>query len=108
MPRCPAAEQGKGARHPIVRTHPVNRRKALDLGRRRAAWIVGLPVPESEALLDKLWAHATQPAFIWRHRWRVGDVLVWDNRCLIHRRDAFDPSYRRIMLRLTVRGEKPV
>jgi taurine dioxygenase len=100
--------RAKGARHPIVRTHPLTKRKALYLGRRRAAWIVGLPVPESEALLDELWAHATQPAFVWRHSWRVGDILVWDNRCLIHRRDAFDPSSRRVMLRLTVRGEKPV
>jgi len=96
-----------GARHPMVRRHQPTGRSALYLGRRFAGWVVGLPVPESEALLDELWSYATRAEFTYRHAWQPGDVLVWDNRCLIHRRDPFDPSSRRIMLRLTVRGERP-
>ena len=96
-----------GARHPAVRTHPVSGRRALFLGRRRNAWIVGLELDQSEALLDELWAHATREAFTWHHRWRPGDVLVWDNRCVMHRRDAFDATQRRIMHRAQVAGDRP-
>jgi taurine dioxygenase len=87
--------QAPGARHPVFRTHPVTGRKALYLGRRLNGYIVGLPLEESEQLLDELWRHASRPEFAWAHEWRMGDVLVWDNRCLVHRRDAFDPSTRR-------------
>ena len=100
--------QTPGAIHPLVRTHPVTRRNALFLGRRRNACIVGLLLEESEALLDELWAHATQPQFTWHHAWRKGDVLLWDNRCVLHRRDAFDPAARRVMHRTQVQGDKPV
>jgi taurine dioxygenase len=100
--------QTPGARHPLVRVHPLSKRKALFLGRRRNGYIVGLPVPESEALLDRLWAHATQPQFVFTHRWSVGDVVMWDNRCVMHRREAFDPQSRRIMHRTQVKGEVPV
>jgi taurine dioxygenase len=100
--------QTPGARHPLVRVHPLTQRKALFLGRRRNGYIVGLPVPESEALLDRLWAHATQDRFVFTHRWTVGDVVIWDNRCVMHRRDAFDPQSRRIMHRTQVQGEAPV
>ena len=88
-----------GARHPLVMTHPQTGRKALYLGRRRNGYIVGLPAAESEALLDELWAHATQDRFTMRHCWRMGDVVMWDNRCTMHRRDAFDSSARRILHR---------
>jgi taurine dioxygenase len=94
-----------GALHPIVRTHPVTGRKALFLGRRRNAVIAGLALAESERLLDRLWAHATQPAFTWYQRWREGDLVLWDNRCTMHRRDAFDPATRRLMHRTQVSGE---
>lgn len=97
-----------GAVHPMVRTHPVTGRNALYLGRRHNAYIVGLPLEESEALLDAVWAHATQPQFSWHHSWKVGDVLMWDNRCVMHRRNAFDPSTRRIMHRTQIRGDQPV
>lgn len=97
-----------GAIHPIVRTHPETGRKALFVGRRRYAYIVGLPLDESEALLDAIWAHAEKPEFSWHHQWRVGDVLMWDNRCAMHRRDAFDPSARRVMHRTQIKGSKPV
>jgi taurine dioxygenase len=91
--------QAPGARHPLVMTHPQTGRKALYLGRRRNGYIVGLPLPESEKLLDALWGHATQERFAMRHQWRMGDVVMWDNRCTMHRRDAFDPSARRILHR---------
>jgi taurine dioxygenase len=99
--------EAPGARHPIVRTHPVTGRKCLYLGRRRNGCILGLDLADSEATLDRLWAHATQPEFAWIHRWRKGDVLVWDNRCVLHRRDAFDPASRRMMHRVQIAGERP-
>jgi taurine dioxygenase len=100
--------QAPGVVHPLVRTHPESGRKALFLGRRLNAWIVGLPVAESEALLDRLWAHATQDRFVWRQEWQVGDLIVWDNRCAMHRRDAFDPASRRLMHRTQIKGDRPV
>jgi taurine dioxygenase len=96
-----------GAEHPIVRTHPVTGKKALFLGRRRNAYIPGLPLADSEALLDALWAHATKPEFEWYQEWRKGDLILWDNRCVMHRRDAFDPASRRIMHRTQVKGDRP-
>ena len=92
-----------GAIHPIVRTHPETGRQALYLGRRRNAYIMGLPLVNSEALLDDLWAHATQPKYSWHHQWREGDVIMWDNRCVMHRRDSFDATKRRIMHRTQIK-----
>jgi taurine dioxygenase len=100
--------EAPGARHPMVRTHPVTGRAALFLGRRRNAYIVGLPVEESERLLDRIWAHASQPGFTFHHKWRVGDLIMWDNRCAMHRRDSFDPNSRRVMHRTQVQGDEPV
>lgn len=100
--------EAPGAVHPLVRTHPVTRRRALFLGRRRNAYVIGLPLEESEALLDQLWRHATQPELSWYQNWRVGDLVMWDNRCTMHRRDAFDPAARRRLHRTQVCGEKPV
>lgn len=91
-----------GARHPLVRVHPVTGRKSLYLGRRRNAYIPGLPVADSEALLDTLWAHTTQDRFTWRQQWQAGDLVAWDNRVTLHRRDAFDPQARRLMYRTQV------
>ncbi len=91
-----------GARHPLVQAHPVTGRKALFLGRRRNAYIHGLPLAESEALLDRLWAHASQPENTWYQEWRVGDVVLWDNRCTIHRREGFPADSRRLMLRTQI------
>ena len=92
-----------GAHHPLVRVHRESGRKCLFLGRRRNSYVVGLPIADSEALLDELWAHATQPQFTFRQQWRVGDLLVWDNRCTLHRRDAFDPAARRLMHRTQIK-----
>ena len=99
--------EAPGARHPLVRQHPVTGRKALFLGRRRNAYIRGLPLADSESLLDALWAHATGEANTWYQSWRVGDAVMWDNRCTIHRRESFDPGSRRLMLRTQIGARKP-
>lgn len=96
-----------GPSHPIIRTHPETGRNALYLGRRPNAYINGLSVEESEEILDALWRHATQPKFTWRHHWRGGDILIWDNRCIMHHRDPFDGGYRRVMHRVQCGGDKP-
>ena len=97
-----------GPLHPIVRTHPHTRRKALYLGRRFGAYIPGLPLAESEALLERLWAGAALPQDVWTQQWQLGDLIIWDNRCTMHRRDAFTGQGRRRMHRLTTIGERPV
>jgi alpha-ketoglutarate-dependent taurine dioxygenase len=93
-----------GARHPLVAVHPETGRKSLFLGRRRNSYIVGMDLEESEDLLDALWAHAAKPELVFRQRWKAGDVLVWDNRCTLHRRDAFDPNARRLMHRTQIKA----
>lgn len=100
--------QTVGAQHPLVRTEQGSGRKALFLGRRRNAYITGLEVMESEALLDALWAHATQPRFTMCHQWKVGDLLMWSNLCVLHRRDSFDPKARRVMHRSQIRGNERI
>ncbi len=97
-----------GARHPLVRTEPKTGRKALFLGRRLNSYVIGLSVPESEALLDALWAHATSPQFAMCHAWRVGDVLMWNNLSVLHRRDPFDPKSRRVMHRSQIKGNERI
>lgn len=96
-----------GPSHPAIRTHPETGCDALFLGRRPYSYAQGLPVPESEALLDRLWAHAAKPEFAWYHTWAVGDVVIWDNRCTMHRRNAFDNDARRIMHRTQIKGTRP-
>jgi taurine dioxygenase len=97
--------QSPGAYHPLVCTHPETGRQLLYLGRRRNAYVGGLTRPESEALLDELWSFATNEAFAWHIEWQVGDLVLWDNRCTMHRRDAFDPNSRRVLHRTQVKGE---
>ena len=96
-----------GAVHPVVCTHPETGRSALFLGRRPYAYLVGLEVAESEALLDQLWAHIAQERFVWRQQWRKGDLLIWDNRSVMHQREAFDPQARRLLHRVMIKGSKP-
>lgn len=105
MPEVKDPSKAPGARHPVIRLHPDTGREALYLGRRRNSYVIGLTAAASEQLLDRLWAHATRPEFVWTHRWKVGDLVLWDNRCTMHRRDAFDDASRRIMHRTQVRGE---
>ncbi len=94
-----------GTLHPIVCTHPDTGRQGLYLGRRRNAYIEGLTRSESEALLDELWRYATRDQFTWYNAWRVGNLVLWDNRCTMHRRDPFDATARRIMHRTQIKGE---
>jgi len=96
--------EAPGAIHPLAPIHPETGRRGLYLGRRRNAYIEGLTLDESDALLDRLWSAATAPAHTWRHVWRVGDLVLWDNRCTMHRRDAFDPGARRVMHRTQIKG----
>ncbi len=93
-----------GTAHPIVCRHPQTGAQTLYLGRRRNAYVIGLPLSDSEALLDHLWAHAAQAQFAFSHAWRVGDVLMWDNRTTLHRRDPFDADARRLMYRTQISG----
>jgi taurine dioxygenase len=97
--------QSPGAVHPLVCTHPASDRRMLYLGRRRNAYLAGLELAESEALLNELWSIVDRREFSWEHVWRVGDLVLWDNRCTMHRRDAFDPNSRRIMHRTQVKGD---
>jgi alpha-ketoglutarate-dependent taurine dioxygenase len=96
-----------GMLHPLVCIHPETGRRALYLGRRRNAYIDGLSLDDSNALLDEIWTHATRDALTWRHRWRAGDLVLWDNRCTMHRRDAFDPAARRVMHRTQIKSDAP-
>jgi taurine dioxygenase len=98
-----------GTYHPLFCTHPETQRRLLYLGRRRNAYIDGLTLPESETLLDRLWSYAAQEAFVWHSAWEPRDLVLWDNRCTMHRRDAFDAGSRRIMHRTQIKGDrKPV
>jgi alpha-ketoglutarate-dependent 2,4-dichlorophenoxyacetate dioxygenase len=95
------AEILKGAVHPLVRTIPRSNRKSLYLAS-HASRIVDWPVPEGRLLLRDLIEHATQPRFVYRHRWSVGDLVIWDNRCTMHRATPFeDTKYRRELRRVT-------
>jgi alpha-ketoglutarate-dependent taurine dioxygenase len=102
------ASKAPGVKHPIVRTHPVTRRKCLYLGRRLNSYIFDLSLAESEEVLDGIWAHTCQDKYVWEHKWRVGDLLVWDNRCTMHHRNAFAPNARRLMHKSTTAGEPVV
>jgi taurine dioxygenase len=93
-----------GTYHPLVCTHPETGRQCLYLGRRRNAYIEGLALAESEALLDELWHYATREELSWYNTWRAGDLVLWDNRCTMHRRDPFDAATRRIMHRTQMKG----
>ncbi len=91
----------------LVRVNPINGRKALYVSA-HASHIVGQPLAEGRALLDELTAHATQPAFCWSHQWRQGDLIIWDNRAVLHRATPYDAvKYQRLMQRTTVAGDAP-
>lgn len=97
------------ATHPLVRTHPETHRKSLYLNPNRMEYIVGLERAESDRLLDELIAHATQMKYQYRHVWRQGDIVIWDNRCTMHKANADYPEgERRLMHRVIVAGTEPV
>jgi alpha-ketoglutarate-dependent 2,4-dichlorophenoxyacetate dioxygenase len=92
-------------RHPVVRANPVNGARALFLGA-HASHIEGLPVADGRALLKDLLDHVTQPRFCYRHEWAEGDLVVWDNRCVLHRATPYDTTrHKRLMQRTTVSGD---
>ena len=97
------------ATHPLVRTHPETGRKSLYLNPNRMEQVVGLGRAESDRLLDELIAHATQARYEYRHVWRQGDIVIWDNRCTMHKANANYPEgERRLMHRVIVAGTAPV
>lgn len=91
-----------GAIHAIVRTHDETQQTVLYLGRREWAYVPGLALEESEALLEQLWTYAALEQNVWQQCWQPNDVVIWDNRRVLHRRDGFDPSSRRLMKRCQV------
>ena len=93
--------------HPVVRTHPATGRKALYVNRLMTIAIEHLPQSESDELLNLLFDHQEQQRFIYEHVWRIGDILMWDNRCTLHARTDFSSAERRLMRRITILGEKP-
>lgn len=101
---CDDPRHSSGWVHPLVFKHPRSGKKILLLGRRRNASIVGLPLEDSEALLDRLWAHTTAGDDCWHQQWQVGDLIIWDNIATMHRRDSFPSDSRRVMHRTQVLG----
>ena len=97
-----------GPSHPLISTHPETGANLLFLGRRHGAYVNGLELEESEALLDALWRHATDPRFAYTHEWAAGDIVIWDNRATLHRREPFDASSRRVLYAAQVEGHRPV
>lgn len=93
--------------HPVFRTHEETGRKAIYVNRLMTMRIAGLPPEESDAALAALFDHSESHEFVYRHVWRVGDLIVWDNRCSMHARDDFPSDQRRLMLRTTVKGTVP-
>ena len=94
--------ESPGAVHSAILRHSETGRSALYLGRREWAHVIGTEVEESEKLLDELWGYAALPENIWTQEWAVGDVLIWDNRRVLHRRDGFPDHMRRLMKRCQV------
>jgi taurine dioxygenase len=92
--------------HPMVLTHPVTGRKALYVNRLMTESVVGLPRGESDALLESLFAHQEQAQFVYEHRWTRGDLVIWDNRCVLHARRDFSDSELRKLRRVAVKGER--
>ncbi|MDR5784666.1 TauD/TfdA family dioxygenase [Caballeronia sp. LZ065] len=94
-------------RHPLVRSSPAHGRRALYMGS-HASHIVGLPVPEGRMILRDLLEHATQRERVYAHAWHVGDLVIWDNRCTMHRGKPYDESYPRDLRRVTTSDTEPL
>jgi taurine dioxygenase len=94
--------------HPLIRTHPTNKRKALWVSTGTVKEVVGMPVNEGIKLIDQLVDFVTQEQFTYRHKWQVGDILMWDNRCTLHTGTLYDDKkYVREMHRMWIKGDKP-
>ena len=94
--------------HPVVRTHPETGRKALYINRLMTEHIVDMSRDESNEVLATLYDHIEQKRFVYEHVWRPGDLVMWDNRCTLHARTDFDPSERRKLRRITIKGDRPI
>lgn len=97
-----------GAGHPLVRSDPATGRRAPFLGRRPHVHVLGMEPAASDAILDRLWAHVARPEYAWSHRWQPGDLLMWQNLWVLHRRDGFDPDARRTLHRTQIKGDQPI
>jgi taurine dioxygenase len=93
--------------HPLVRTHPNSGKKILYLDASTEVEVVGVPASEGEALVTELRAHIASERFRYTHRWKVGDIVYWDNQAVLHARSAFDPSSRRVLKRISLAGSRP-
>ena len=100
-----APSTAPGAWHPAVCAHPATGKPSLYLGRRRNSYVEGLSQADSDALLDELWSYVDSPEYSYAHQWRIGDLVVWDNRTTMHRRDPFDNAARRVMHRTQIKGK---
>ncbi len=94
--------------HPLVTVHPVSGRRVLYANRQMTHHVIGMEPAESEALLQEVFDHAERPEFVYEHRWQPYDLLIWDNRAVMHARRDFDPSEARVLRRVTVKGSRPV
>ena len=93
--------------HPVFRTHPETGKKAIYVNRLMTDYVEEIDRAESDARLEAVFAHMERPEFVYEHVWRPGDLLMWDNRCSLHARTDFDPGHRRILRRMTVKGDIP-
>jgi taurine dioxygenase len=105
--RMVAPEAGISFAHPVVRTHPETGRRALYVNRLMTHHIEGLAREDSDAILATMFETLERPEFVYEHRWRVGDLLLWDNRCTLHARRDFNPQENRWLRRVTIRGDRP-
>jgi taurine dioxygenase len=94
--------------HPVVRIHPVTKRPSLYIAKDVVSKIVGMPEDEGRRFIDELEEFATQPRFVYSHKWQPNDLIVWDNRCSLHRATPYDNNYRRTLQRTQVKGEAPI
>ena len=94
--------------HPVVRTHPLSGRKALYVNEGFTVGIEGMPDAEGRALLEMLFRRSVEPGNVYRHCWRAGDLVMWDNRCTMHRATEYDLRHTRAMHRTTIQGDRPV
>jgi taurine dioxygenase len=108
MPIIVSPEADKVFAHPLVRTHPVTGRKALFISPVYTVGIEGMAPAEADPILGDLYKHMIQDRFIYRHKWRAGMVLMWDNRCTMHNAEGGYDGHLRVMHRTTVAGDAPV
>jgi taurine dioxygenase len=104
--RSTPSPEARAYTQPVVCTHPVTGKKALYINRLMTEYIVGMPREESNALLESLFDHQEQPQFIYEHRWTRGDLVIWDNRCMLHARGDFNANELRKLRRVTVKGDR--